>query len=152
MYEDGDSEEIEKSELDACKVASSKVGMKTKNVLWEYGKTMMKSLPTGDGTSSTKKNTQRKRKVDQSQLQKAKASSKNTKKNNGNKKVRMEEGIPKRITSTGISEQKFFVEKSFGEYGVFNGLVVSQDKPYYKVMSHNSFGDKLPECYLLGCV
>jgi hypothetical protein len=40
---------------------------------------------------------------------------------------------PKRLTAAGVRGGSYFVLKSFGDLGDFNGLVISHDKPFYKV-------------------
>jgi hypothetical protein len=135
VYEDGDHEELELEEVRNLVISPSDVDTTTKEHLRGVANSMLASASPSDFTpnvSSSKKKNINKGNVRVKGKGNAKGKSDNEVKGGGDGDDK-DEGVTVRVTPAGVQDFNYFVLKSFGSWGNFNGLVINYEKPFYKV-------------------
>ena len=149
VYEDGDCEDMTTAEVKECLVAEKTVNNKTKALLRGQAKSSTAQASPSDfcesnntdnkKTKSTKTNAKDKvNAAEQSSTKKRKRPRAETTAPVEEEQEEEEGGgegdtVPMRLVPSGVEDWKYYVLKSFGDLGDFNGLVISLDKPFYKV-------------------
>lgn len=144
VYEDGDCEDMDSAEVNACLVSADRVSAEIKQLLWAHAKSSTADASPSDFHQTTPHKASKKRSrgettspgaataISGEKLVKNKSKQKKDLKHDEKED---DEGatVPKKLIAAQAGEWKYYVIKTFGDLGDFNGLVISYDKPFYKV-------------------